>query len=407
MRQNPERVAWVLLSLAFTLFCLLAVGIPLAIRWHRLHAVDEHGASVESLVGTVVVEPSAGRGPAPLAAGESTLVPEGTSIRVDETAEAVVTFFDYGRSALPGSFMRIFSGTSIRLDRLCSPRYPQGTQPNTVHLQLLGGRVSLGTTLSPDLPLDFRVTTLHGEFVLAADGTYELQATNELSEITVHRGHATALASGRRVNLGPRQRTAVELGQPPQPAMSAARNMVDNGDFRSPLSEGWRTFNDQGADGGDVDGSWEVVVDEGRRGIRLLRTGAPDNHCETILEQTINQQLPDLVASLTVRATVKVRYQSLSGGGYLSSEYPLMIRITYRDVYDSEAEWVHGFYYQNVANNPTTYGQQIPHDRWYLFESENLLDTLPIKPFRIMAIRVYAAGWDYESLVTDIGLIVE
>ncbi|GAF85153.1 unnamed protein product, partial [marine sediment metagenome] len=106
MRQKPERVAWVLLSLAFTLFCLLAVGIPLAIRWHRLHAVDEHGASVESLVGTVVVEPSAGRGPAPLAAGESTLVPEGTSIRVDETAEAVVTFFDYGRSALPGSFMR-------------------------------------------------------------------------------------------------------------------------------------------------------------------------------------------------------------------------------------------------------------------------------------------------------------
>lgn len=407
MRRNPERVAWVFLSLAFATFSILAGGVPLGIMWHRLRAEDEHKASVESLVGTVVVDQPAGRGPVPLGRAQSMMVPERTIIRVDETAEAVVTFFDYGRSALPGSFMRLFSGTSVRLDRLRSPRYRQGTLPNTVHLLLLGGRLSLGTTLSPDLPLDFRVTTLHAEFVLAADGTYELAVSNERSEITTYGGHATVSAAGRRVDLGPRQRTVIELDGAPRPAMSAARNLVANGDFRRPLSEGWRIFSDQGADGGDVDGSWEVVLDEGKRAVRLSRTDAPNDHCETILEQTLNEQLPDLVASLTVRATVKVRYQSLSGGGYLSSEYPLMIRVTYRDVYDSEAEWVHGFFYQNVAGNPTTYGQQIPRDRWYLFESGNLLETLPIKPFKIMKVRVYASGWDYESLVTDINVTVE
>jgi len=407
MRRNPQRVAWVLLSFAFALFCLLIVGVPLGIRWHRSHAEDEHKASIESLVGTVVVEPPAGRGPIPLARGQSMMAPEGTTIRVDETAEAVVTFSDYGLRALPGSFMRLFSGTNVRLDRLRAPRYGQGTSPITVHLHLLGGRLSLGTTLSPDLPLDFRVTTLHGEFVLAADGTYALEASNERSEITTYRGHATALASGRQVDLGPRQRTTIELNEAPQPAMSAARNLVTNGDFSSPLGEGWRAFNDQGADGGDVDGTWGVVIDEGRRAARFLRSGGPNNHCETILEQTINQQLPDLIASLTVRATVKVRYQSLSGGGYLSSEYPLMIRVTYRDVYDSEAEWVHGFYYQNVDGNPTTYGQQIPRDRWYLFESDNLLESLPIMPFKIVDLRLYSSGWDYESLISDVSLIVE
>jgi len=407
MRRNPERVAWALLSIAFVLFCLLAGGVPLGIRWHQLRAEDQHKASVESLVGTVVVDQPAGRGLVPLGRGESMMVPEGTTIRVDETAEAVVTFYDYGRSALPGSFMRLFSGTNVRLEQLRSPRYRQGTLPNTVFLHLLGGRVSLGTTLSPDLPLDFRVTTLHGEFVLAADGTYELEASNERSEITTYGGRATVSALGTRVELEPRQRTAVELDQPPQSPMSVARNLIENGDFRHPLSEGWRVFNDQGADGGEVDGSWEVVVDEAHRAVRLWRTGGAGDHCETILEQTLNEQLPDLVGSLTVRATVKVRHQSLSGGGYLSSEYPLMIRITYRDVYDSEAEWVHGFYYQNVDDNPTTYGQQIPRDRWYVFESDNLLETLPIKPFKIIAVRVYASGWDYESLVSDINLIVE
>jgi len=102
-----------------------------------------------------------------------------------------------------------------------------------------------------------------------------------------------------------------------------------------------------------------------------------------------------------------VRNQSLSGGGYLASEYPLMIRVTYRDVYDSEAEWVQGFYYENPAGSPTTYGLQIPRDRWYLYESTNLLETLPISPYRIMKVRVYASGWDYESFVSDVSLIVE
>ena len=108
-----------------------------------------------------------------------------------------------------------------------------------------------------------------------------------------------------------------------------------------------------------------------------------------------------------VRATVKVRHQSLSGGGYLSSEYPLMIRLTYRDVYDSEAEWVQGFYYENRLGGPTTYGLQIPQDSWYLYESGNLLENLPIRPYKLVRLRVYASGWDYESLLSDINLVVE
>lgn len=84
-----------------------------------------------------------------------------------------------------------------------------------------------------------------------------------------------------------------------------------------------------------------------------------------------------------------------------------MIRLTYRDIYDSEAEWVQGFYYQNTDGSPIMFGQQIPHDSWYMFDSGNLLESLPIRPYKLVRLRVYASGWDYESLVSDINLVVE
>jgi len=401
MKRSPERVAWGLLFLSFFVFCFAIIVVPLGIRWYILHAEKEHEASVESLVGTVVVEPPVGRGPVPLGAGESMAVPEGSIIRVDETSEAVITVFEH-------SFLRLFSGSTVRLDRMRSPRYEPSPLPNVIHLKLSGGQIHIGTALSLDSPLDFQVTTLQADSLLSADGSYGIEASNDRSNITVYdRGHAQVSAASETVELITRQRTEVVFGQSPQPATGAARNLIVNGDFSEGLNKGWRAFNDQGNDEGNIDGEFEMVVDEGRKAVKLSRSAGHGNHCETILEQAIDQTLPEPVTSLIVRATVKVRYQSLSGGGYLSSEYPLMFRITYRDVYDSEAEWLQGFYYQNLEANPTAFGSQIPRDSWYFFESENLLGSLSVRPYRIIRLRVYASGWDYESLISDVNLIVE
>ena len=400
MRRNPERVAWIVILLAFAAFCSIVVAVPLGIRWYSLNAQKDHEALVESLGGTVVIEPPVGRGPVPLSTGQSMSVGEGTVIRADESSEAVITFFDH-------SPMRLSSSSTVKLESMRAPRYSPSQLPNVIRVQLLGGGIYLGTALSLDSPLDFRVTTLHAESILAADGGFAIVASNDRSEIMAYRGRAVVVANGEALELQGRQRTEVVLGRAPSPVTGVARDLVTNGDFFQPLSEGWLVFNDQGTDGGDVDGEIEVIVDEGHRAVRVWRTGGQGNHCETVLEQAINQQLPDPATSLTVRATVKIEDQSLSGGGYLSSEYPVMIRLVYRDVYDSEAEWVQGFYYQNLAGNPTMYGLQIPRGRWYLFESENLLETLPVRPFKIVKVRVYAAGWDYESLVSRINVVVE
>jgi hypothetical protein len=386
----------VLLS-AFATLCVLIVAVPLGIRYHIAHAEEAVRATVESLSGTIVVEQPVGAGPTPLSKGQHAVVREGTTVRVDEASEAFVTVLNHT--------LHLYPSTTLTLDRVRAPRYSASTEAVSVHLTVQGGRVDIGTALAPERPLDFVVSTLQAESRLAADGSYAFDVSNDLCETTVYRGHADVSALGVTAALGPGERTEVLVGKAPQPATGVARQLIANSDLSEPLSDGWRVYNNQGNDGGTVDGRVEVVVEEGRQAARLVRTGGHGNHCETVLEQQIDRQLPDPVTSLTVRATIKLKHQSLSGGGYLGFEYPLMIRITYRDVYDSEAEWVRGFYYQNVDGFPTNQGVELPRDRWYTFESENLLEGLSVRPFRIMAMRIYASGWDYDSLITDVQLI--
>ena len=123
MRKNPEQVAWAVTLIAFATFCFIIVAVPLGIRWYILYAEQERAALVESLVGTVVIDPPVGQGPMPLSKGRGQTISEGTVIRVDETSEATITFFD-------NSFARLFSGTTVRVDRLSAPRFRASSLPS-------------------------------------------------------------------------------------------------------------------------------------------------------------------------------------------------------------------------------------------------------------------------------------
>lgn len=400
MRRNPERIAWIFLITACCIFFLIVIGIPLGIRHLVRTSQQEQKALVEAISGTIVVEPPLGPEAVPLSKGESMAVPVGTLIRADETSEATISFFDH-------SFMRVFSGTTVRLNQMTAKRYPKGQVPNIIDLTLVNGHLQIGTAISSTTPLQFTINTFQSGVVLYPDGSYSIETNNMQTEVSTYRGQAVVTAQGQSVTLDERQRTTVEINQPPHTASPMARDLLTNGTFDEPLGETWRVFNDQGTDGGTVDGIAKVVVDEGRRAYQFYRSGSNGNHCETGLEQVLNKQLPDPMTSLSIRATLKIKEQNLSGGGYLSSEYPLIIRLTYRDAYDNEAEWIQGFYIQNTANNPTMYGLQIPADSWYFYDSGNLLNMLPVRPSKLIRLRVYASGWDYNSLISDIALVVE
>jgi len=192
------------------------------------------------------------------------------------------------------------------------------------------------------------------------------------------------------------------------------QNLLVNGDFREPLAPAWVT--DTVVLTTTVKPPIiEQVEDGGRTAVRLVRR-EPDNgnHTEAAIKQLLDYDVRDFVR-LGVLLDVKLNLQSLSGGGLQSSEFPIIVRLDYKDIWGNDKFWTHGFYYQNQAGyaiGPDPWGrasgEQIPQDVWFPYESGNLLVLLgDNKPAHITGLTIYASGWNYDSLVSEVQLLVE
>jgi len=50
----------------------------------------------------------------------------------------------------------------------------------------------------------------------------------------------------------------------------------------------------------------------------------------------------------------------------------------------------------------------IPQNVWYPYESGNLMELLgDARPAYLTSIRIYASGWDYQSMVSNVELLAE
>jgi len=403
LRARPERAAWLVVWAAFAVFSLLVVFAPLTVRHVLLYSTVAHPTTVQALEGTAVIDnPSTGEEFA-VTKGQLRTIDEGSVLSLDDTSRAALHFFD-------GSSVHLRPGSRVSLERVRGPRFSLGVRPISIWLRVVSGRVKVVTT-APSRPagLDFvlRCPVLGADVSISGAAVIGVEAESKGAEIFANRGSAVVSAGGKSVRLVAPERTMVKAGWQPEPPIADARELIVNGGFQDRLEQGWTVFNDQGNDGGDVAGTAVRTIDEGLPAVRFYRTGSERNHCETVIEQKVDRDLPDPVSSLEVRAYLKLINQSLSGGGYMGSEFPLIIRLKYRDIYGSENEWVKGFYYEPAQGNPTGTAEAYPKDSWQLYESGNLLEILEPKPFRIVSLRVYASGWDYESMFRWISVAVQ
>ena len=107
---------------------------------------------------------------------------------------------------------------------------------------------------------------------------------------------------------------------------------------------------------------------------------------------------------------VKLHWQSLPGAGEQSSEFPLMFRLDYEDVYGNHQFWTHGFYYREPpAQWVVTGGEKIPQDTWFPFESGNLAERLQLQglppPAKLNYLKIYASGHNYDSMVAEVRIV--
>ncbi len=403
MRKNPERLAWAILLTAFAIFCSLAVGIPLGIRWYVINATQVHKTSLATIEGTVqVVAP--GMDVAIAVTDSKDDVAEGSRIVTDATSRAFLKFFE-------DSTAIIYNKTQVVVLKSRSPRFDLSPKPDVLALEVTGGRIRIGVASPLNSPRQFTVRTPHAVIELERDGSYSIEVTTEESHVGVINGLARVAAMGKRVTLRRGERTTVEIGQVPSDPAPLERNLIVNGDFALPWEETWLPYDDQD-DPEEPSGLREVLASGDRRAMRFLRKGGNKYRCDTGIRQIIDKDVRDYTY-LELRINIMLIYQSVSGGGILSSEFPLMVRLDYRDVYGNPRHWVRGFYYENPAGHPISdkvwaKGERIRRNVWYPYESGNLMEELgDLRPSYIESITIYASGHDYESMVSQVELLAK
>lgn len=406
VRENPERLAWTVLLASFAVFVVLAITVPLSIRYGVEVATVKQTAVLNPTQGTVLLYTPGAVEPIAITDLRDE-VTEGSIVEAgDSPTQATVRLITEGDSDEALGSVQIFSGTRLRIDRLRSPTFDLSSEPYQAQLTLDKGQTRVFTNSGQQRPLAVRIVTPHGEIDLDA-GSYQITVGAEQTDITVSSGEAIlhkaeqpplVVASGLRAWL-----TTDALAEQ---AVAASQNLLRNGNFTESMKDSWESYViAQSVTPGKV----SIMERDGRRVAYFVRQGEDNVPTEVGIRQHIGKDV-NVYDKLMLQLDVKLLFQSLSGAGYLSSEYPLRVEVTYTDIYGKQLTWGHGFYYRDPENEAWTIvnGEKIPPFNWYTYRSPNLMEVLAeTRPAHIDAVRIYASGWNYQSMVSEVFLVAE
>lgn len=388
--RRARAMAWIVLWLAFFTLCLLAAGIPWAINTYLYHATASRQATLTILGGTVLVKERGAK--VELNALNGKTLEEGDQIRTTANSQLLIWFFD-------GSNIRLWPNSEVVLERLRTTSYNDRLSSVGLYLAKGHARVEVGMSVSSEQ--DFQIDTPQGPVQLR-EGSYTFEVSDASTEVVARYGSATVGETGHSLEIGQSERASLRTGESPAGPLPAVRNLVANGDFSQGLDQ-WVASDDAEE---EVLGTTALETDGGKRVVVFRRQGGT-KHGENRLFQALNLDVSDL-QSLQLSLDLKLSQQTLSGGGWQGSEYPLMVRVKYRDVYDSEAMLVRGFYFQNQDQHPTPNGTEVPREQWQNYTIDMFdLTTVKPRPNFLLAIEIVGSGWDYESRVANVRLEAE
>jgi hypothetical protein len=403
MRQHhPERVAWTILSTAFTTFCLLSIIVPFSLYWYVINATIPLTTDVTSVRGTVLLDNSGAELSSSLTDGNTISLDEAFAVSTDDTSQAILTFSD-------DSSLTMYGNTSIVLLETKEPRFGISPNPTKIVVALQKGRVRATSSRSRK-DVNFDIHTPYARIELD-QGSFSVDVDEEEAQITTRLGQANVISEGRAAQLKQGERAVVGIETSLVAHLPAAQNLLESSSFSPTFTDTWEIYNINPIETVTTTVEMATFNDSS---VLVLRNHGQDNvHTETGVIQEVHKDVRDF-QSLRVFAEVRLIRQSLPGGGQLGSEFPIMLHIAYKDADNNDRDWYHGFYYEPAPENYILYDQpdnsseRIARYIWYPYESVNLLTTLgPAKPIFIKSIRIYASGWIYESMVANISLLAQ
>ncbi len=406
IREHPERLAWIVLLSSFAVFVVLLITVPLVVRYGVQYAERPETATIEPTQGTLLLYPPGAEEPIAITELRKD-VPEGSVIVAGEgPTQATVRLLGGTAEQARGS-VQLYSGARLVIERMRSPLFDMSSEPYQVRMRLEEGQMRVFTESGEPRPLQADIITPHGEIELDT-GSYQVAVTPEQTDITVSSGAAQIVHEGsEQLTVTPGLRAWMTADAVAEAATSASQNLLRNGNFTEPMRDTWESYViAQNVTPGKV----TIMERDGRRVAYFARQGEDNVPTEVGIHQVIGKDV-NVYDKLVLQLDVKLLFQSLAGAGYLSSEYPLRVEITYTDIYGKEGlTWGHGFYYRD-PDNPNWQivgGEKISPFNWYTYRSPNLMEVLKdTRPARIDSIRIYSSGWNYQSMVSEAFLTAE
>lgn len=391
-RRDAITTAWVVLFVSFAVFlALLVVAFVGAKRYYDTASLPR--TATLSLEQGIVLFRDAVTSTL-ISAHDKLELREGDELLVGQGARASISLID-------GSRIQLYSGSQLKLTELRRSRFHDGFTRIAVGLEK--GTARFEVYAPPTEENLFLAATPYG-YALLTKGNFGLEVAENRTRVSSREGSAAVygksgvaeLQAGEKVLL-----TKTELTGP----LPAGDQLVANGDF----SQGFARWDklQQDEPGRPVEAGQRSLVTEkiGDRetiALRLSRVSRMATHGEIGLTQVINKDVSDY-QSLRLLADVRVDEQSLSGGGYMGYEYPIMIRVRYRDAAGAQIDWSHGFFFKNPENRPIPNGEWVPQAQWVAYNGD-LLEVKP-KPAHLISVEVLAAGHSFDGMIANVGLV--
>lgn len=411
MKNNLERLAWLVLLSSFFICLALGVMTPLGVRWYVRNAQANQLVGLQVQRGPLSVV-YAGRGRPRSVSEDTPDIPLGSRIVAPNTASGqVVIQAPQSSNAVPIATVQLYDETELVLSSARSPRFSVSRLPHHVVLNMDAGRVRVNVYGESDRPTIVEVRTAHGLITLT-EGSYEVKI-NSISEATVRYGQAYVVGGSEdTLSLGPRERALLNTDGIDGP-LPAARNLVLNGDFEDPLEGTWDTYSRQ-TDPHQPPGRVELVTalvgNEVKSAVSFYRDAV--NHAELGITQRVNYDVRDF-SSLELQMAVNIIHQNIlgfGGCGYLGSECPIIVRINYRDIYGADREWLRGFYVGRPAEDwlLNWWSEELEVGSWQLYSSGNLMEELAeTPPAVVQGVTIHASGHSFDAMVTEVELLAQ
>jgi len=391
-RRDAITTAWVVLTVAFVIFLAIATGAFLAVKSYYQTATVPQSARLSLEEGIVLFRDAISS--TLINAHDGMELREGDELLVGQGSRASVLLWE-------GSRIQLYPGSQTRLSEMRKSRFHDGFIRTSIGLEK--GTIRIAVSRPPTRDSQFLASTPFG-YALLAPGSFGLDVSDSRVRISSREGLATIYGKSGSAQIQTGEKVLLSKSDLSGP-MPEGDQLLANGDF----SQGFMRWDkiDNHEPGRPVEPGQRVLVNERRDGkditaLRVSRVSAAATHNETGLSQTINKDVSDY-QSLRLTADIRVDDQSLSGGGYMGYEYPVMIRVHYRDANGNQIDWSHGFFYMNVEQRPTPNGEPVRQGEWVAY-STDLMEAQP-KPAQILSVDVLGAGHTFSGMIANVSLV--